>query len=181
MKVLGCIIAGGKSSRMGQEKAFIQWRGIALIDHVIARLQPQVNELIINANGDASRFALKVVADQIELGTPLAGLHAALTYADENGFDAVLSTPCDTPLLPLDLHQRLMGEGAAIATSVGQSHYLTGLWPIGCLPLISGQRRMMDFAAACNARQVEWAIINHDLFFNVNTPEDVLLLPEGHV
>ncbi|MEO9168496.1 MAG: molybdenum cofactor guanylyltransferase [Aestuariivirga sp.] len=177
MKVLGAIIAGGKSSRMGQDKAFIEWRGKNLLTHVIERLSPQVDVLIINSNADPARFALPVMADQIETGTPVAGLHAALTYASEHGFDAVLTSPCDTPLLPLDLRARLSGSGAAIAVSSGQAHYLTGLWPVECLKLLDGLIRVKDFAAKAKARQVEWLVKEYDPFININTPQDVLDLP----
>ena len=174
MKVLGAIIAGGKSSRMGQDKAFIEWRGKMLITHVIERLSSQVDAVIINSNGDPAGFSLPVVADLIETGTPIAGLHAALTYAIKHGFDAVLTSPCDTPLLPLDLYARLSGEGAAIAVSGGQAHYLTGLWPAECLKLLNGLIRVKDFSAASKARQVEWLVKDYDPFININTPQDAL-------
>ena len=178
MKVLGAIIAGGKSSRMGQDKAFIEWRGKMLITHVIERLSSQVDAVIINSNGDPAGFSLPVVADLIETGTPIAGLHAALTYAIKHGFDAVLTSPCDTPLLPLDLYARLSGEGAAIAVSGGQAHYLTGLWPAECLKLLNGLIRVKDFAAVAKARQVEWSVKEYDPFININTPQDVHGLPQ---
>ena len=56
MKVLGCIIAGGASSRMGQEKSLVQLGGKPLISHVADRLSEQVDSLCVNANGDAARF-----------------------------------------------------------------------------------------------------------------------------
>ena len=133
--------------------------------------------LIINSNSDSERFALPVMADLIETRTPIAGLHAVLTYAVKHGFDAVLTSPCDTPLLPLDLFARLSDEGAAIAVSAGQAHYLSGLWPVECLKLLDGLIRVKDFAAAAEARQVEWLVKDYDPFINVNTPQDVLDLP----
>lgn len=177
MKVLGAIIAGGKSSRMGQDKAFIEWRGKMLITHVIERLSPQADTVIINSNSDPERFTWPVVADLIETGTPIAGLHAALTYASARGFDAVLTSPCDTPLLPPDLYARLSGEGAAIAVTGGQAHYLIGFWPVECLKLLNGLIRVQDFAAASKARQVEWLVKDYDPFININTSQDVLDLP----
>jgi molybdopterin-guanine dinucleotide biosynthesis protein A len=222
MKVLGVIIAGGKSSRMGQDKALMVWRGKALIAHVAERLAPQVDALVVNANGEESTLLpsgeggaqrrmralseiqsttlearkdphppfghlpptgegqgnVVVIPDLRSIGTPLAGLHAALTYAGENGFDAVLTAPCDAPLLPPDLRARLEGAGAAIAASAGQAHYLTGFWPVGLLGLFEdGQlRRVMDFAGAAKARVVEWEVGAHDPFANINTPEDFAAL-----
>ncbi len=215
MRVLGAIIAGGKSSRMGQDKALMVWRGKALIERVIERLEPQVDELVINANRplppmpsgegrvglvqrkhdltpntlnhphpalpreERRRGPIRVIPDLLNIGTPLAGLHAVLTYALENSFDAVLSAPCDAPLLPEDLRLRLQGDGAAIACSGGQAHFLTGLWPAATLPLLIGLRRVQDFAAATKARRVEWAVQGHDPFTNLNTPEDLARLSEN--
>ena len=180
MKVLGAIIAGGKSSRMGRDKALVEWRGKSLIEHVIDRLTPQVDQLVINANSDYSKFGFQVIADQIETGTPLAGLYAALQYAQDYGFDAVITAPCDSPLLPHDLRARLQGPGAAIAASAGQGHYLTGFWPVAVLAACKKHhyRRVQDFAAAVQARQVEWQVDGHDPFVNLNTPEDLATLSE---
>jgi len=180
MRVLGAIIAGGKSSRMGQDKALMLWRGKMLIEHVAERLGPQVDALVINANDDRFDFPVPhlFLPDLLDIGTPLAGLHAVLTYAAENSFDAVLSAPCDTPLLPEDLRLRLKGEGAAIACSGGQAHFLTGLWPLATLPLLAGLHRVQDFATATKARRVEWAVQDHDPFTNLNTLEDMAHLSE---
>ncbi len=103
MTILGAIIAGGKSSRMGQDKALMDFHGRPLISAVAERIRPQVDWLIFNANGDAARFAnlgCEVVPDRYDTGTPLSGLHAALSFGAEQGFDAVLTVPCDTPFLP---------------------------------------------------------------------------------
>ena len=183
MKVLGCIIAGGKSSRMGQNKALMMWRGKSLIAHVAERLAPQVDQLVINANGNREPFGflgLPVISDQIATGTPLSGLHAALTFAREGGFHAVITAPCDSPLLPPDLRSRLEGDGAAIAASAGQAHYLTGFWPVSARDQfeLHAFRRVQDFAASVGARQVEWPTEGHDPFVNLNTPEDLTGLSE---
>jgi len=121
-----------------------------------------------------------MVPDLLSIGTPLAGLHAALTFASQNNFDAVLSAPCDAPLLPEDLRLRLQGDGPAIAISAGQAHYLTGFWPVALLGLFDeGQlRRVMDFAALAKARTVEWPGHPIDPFANINTPEDFAWLSE---
>lgn len=183
MMIAAVIITGGTSSRMGREKAFLELGGRPLLAHVIGRLAPQVQAIVINANGDPRRFApfgLPVIADRRgDVATPLAGLHAALYFALENKFDAVLSAPSDTPFLPADLVERLQEQPLpAIAASGGQSHYLTGLWPVVLAQTLDreishGLRRVQDFAARAQAREVEWPLVPLDPFVNINTPEDL--------
>jgi molybdopterin-guanine dinucleotide biosynthesis protein A len=186
MKILGAIIAGGTSSRMGQEKALIDIDGVPLIERVASRLRFQVDGLVINANGDPNRFTAlgPIVADELkDVGTPLSGIHAVLRYALANDFKAVVTVPSDTPFLPLDLVQRLAEagshKGAAIAMTHGQSHYLTGIWTVALLPALERRmkndnlRRVQDFASAAEAERVVWSDQPHDPFFNINTPEDL--------
>ena len=122
---------------------------------------------------------IEIVRDILKIDSPIAGLHAALTYAAQKGFDALVSAPCDAPFLPEDLRQRLEGQGSAIACSAGQAHFLTGFWPVDSLPLIAGQRRMQEFAEVSKARRVEWTVVRHDPFANLNTLEDVARLSEN--
>lgn len=188
MKILGAIIAGGKSTRMGgEEKAFLPVAGVTLIERVMSRIRFQVEDVIVNANGEASRFAAlgcPVVPDQLaDVGTPLAGVHAALAYGRKHGFDAVLTAPSDCPLLPLDLVQRLeaagRSTGAAVAFSGIQTHYLTGLWSTALAPVLedqimrNGMVRVQDFVTLLATENVEWPVMPHDPFFNINTPEDL--------
>jgi molybdopterin-guanine dinucleotide biosynthesis protein A len=185
MSVCAVIVAGGRSSRMGREKAFELVRGRTILERIIARLQEQVGSVILNANAGAERFlgtGLAVFGDiRPDIGTPLAGLHTALHLANDNGFDAVLTVPCDVPFLPSDLLQRLTGAElpAAIAASGGQRHYVTGLWS-RCLidrlerTLSEGRNhRLQDWAHQCEAAVVDWSASPYDPFFNVNTPQEL--------
>lgn len=188
MRILGAIIAGGHSTRMGgREKSFLELAGASLLERTLSRLRFQVDDVVINANGDASRFSaagVVVVEDVLtNVGTPLSGLHAALYYGASKGFDAVVTVPSDAPFLPLDLVERLLegGEvtGAAIARSGGQDHYLTGIWTtamatsLGRLVETEGMKRVQDFVARTRAEKVVWTAVPHDPFFNINTPEDL--------
>ena len=185
MRTLGVIVAGGRSSRMGREKAVETLRGRTILSRIVSVLAPQLDEIVINANGDASRFSatgLSVIADvRPEVGTPLAGLHTALVLGKAKGCDAVLTVPSDGPFLPADLVARLRAakEEAAIAASGGQAHYLTGLWPPGLLWKIERALaqprfpRLQDWARDCEAAIVEWPSQPYDPFVNVNTPEEL--------
>lgn len=108
-QITGLILAGGRGSRMGQvDKGLQVLRGIPMAMHVRNRLAPQVGELIINANQNLSEYAAlgaPVWPDQIEgYAGPLAGLQAGLTHCQT---PYLVSAPCDSPFLPLDLVERL--------------------------------------------------------------------------
>jgi len=188
MKIIGAIIAGGSSSRMGgREKAFLELASKPVILHVIEQFEPQVDQLVINANGDATRFSefgLDVIPDVLtSLTTPLAGLHAALVFTKNAEADVLVTVPSDTPFLPFDLVARLLENiavsGVAIAASGGQEHYIIGAWKTELLDdlesAIAGDNlfRVKDWAHRAAAQKVEWPVMPHDPFFNVNTPEDL--------
>lgn len=173
MTIGGVIIAGGQSRRMGTDKLTLLLDGRRIIDRVIERLVPQVDALAINANEAVDRFTgHSVIPDLRATGTPLAGLHAGLSWGAANGFSHVLTTSGDTPFLPVDLAKRLSLHDAAIAESEGQQHYLIGLWPVAALPLLTQDLfRVQDWTAKVKATPVHW---EGDPFFNINTPEDLI-------
>jgi molybdenum cofactor guanylyltransferase len=181
MNILGAIIAGGKSTRMGSEKALIKLGNKTLIMRVVDRLLPQVEDIVINANGDTKRFEFlefDIIPDiEAEIDTPLAGIHSALTYAKEEGYDAVVTVPSDSPFLPHDLVRKLSGTKAAFANSKGQDHFLTGFWPIHLLPKLvenmHKSNRVQDWAFKTNAVKVNWRADDYDPFMNINTPADM--------
>lgn len=113
MKVLGAIIAGGKSRRFGSDKAAALINRIPLIEHVYAALEAQVDAIVVCGRrwrDWPSRTDLPA-ADQ----GPLGGLNAALTYAGEHGFEWVMTAPVDTFPLPSDLFKMLSLGPACLA------------------------------------------------------------------
>ena len=187
--VLGVILAGGLSRRMGGgDKALLPLAGKPVLRHVIDRLAPQVERLILNANGDAVRcrpFALPVVSDTDESRPgPLAGLLAAMdwTAAHAPACGWVATAPCDSPFLPRDLVARLRlaaGDApAAIAASGGRLHPVAGLFHLRLRAnlahfLAGGGRRAGEWAERVGARTAEFPVVPIDPFFNVNTPEEL--------
>src|SRR5258706_11367559 len=110
--VTGIVLAGGQGRRMGGvDKGLQLLHGKPMIASVLARLAPQVTEIIINANQNLdtyARFGHRVIPDAIGgYAGPLAGLHAGLGEARH---ELVLTAPCDSPFLPLDLFARLKKE-----------------------------------------------------------------------
>jgi molybdenum cofactor guanylyltransferase len=188
----GVLLAGGLARRMGGgDKPMRRIAGRTILDRVIARLKPQCDGLIINANGDPARFAafgLPVVADGVaDFPGPLAGILAALDWFAANRPDVshVLSAAADCPFLPRDLvsrlHQSLIAENAqlAVAASDGQSHPVIGLWSVALRDelrhslVVEDIRKIDRWTARYRLATVTWSTAPLDPFFNANTVEDI--------
>ena len=109
MQITGLILAGGRGSRMGSiDKGLVPLAGQPMVKHVIARLQPQVQRLLINANQNldtSAAFGTPVWPDAIpDFAGPLAGLQTGLMHCET---PYLVTAPCDSPFLPTDLVQRL--------------------------------------------------------------------------
>ena len=109
---LGVILAGGQATRMGGgDKGLLTLGGGTILSHVIARIEPQVDSLALNANGDATRFAelgLPVISDSISgFAGPLSGVLAGLDWAAEKGASQIVTVAADTPFFPCDLVPQL--------------------------------------------------------------------------
>jgi molybdopterin-guanine dinucleotide biosynthesis protein A len=176
----------------GADKALVAHEGRPLLAHVIERFRPQVDELVISANGDPARFAafgLEVVPDPIpDHPGPLAGIAAAALWARRRRPDLtrVASVPVDNPFLPGDLVARLAAAlaadplaGCAVAASGGRVHPVAALHPVDAvddlLPgLASGEiRRLMTWVERCRGRIVDFTLADEDPFTNFNTLEDI--------
>ncbi|MBP0439732.1 molybdenum cofactor guanylyltransferase MobA [Tianweitania sediminis] len=187
-QVVGVILAGGRSSRMGGgDKPLLPLGSATILDHVVQRFAPQVEALAINLNGDPSRFAsygLPVIPDTFgHFDGPLAGILAALRWGTEQGAARVITVAGDTPFLPADLAGRLAEEAApseiAVATSDGRTHPTAASWPVELHePLarfLADQttRRVLSFVQSQPHRLVAFSTAGGDPFFNVNTPSDL--------
>ena len=171
----------------GREKAFIELASKPVILHVIEQFEPQVDQLVINANGEPARFSafgLDVVPDAVtSLTTPLAGLHAALKFTKSVEAGVLVTVPSDTPFLPYNLVAKLLEKalvrGAAIAASGDQEHYIIGAWKTELLDDLESAIandnlfRVKDWSHRASAQSVVWPVEPYDPFFNVNTPEDL--------
>jgi molybdenum cofactor guanylyltransferase len=124
MRLLGALLAGGKSSRFGSDKALALHRGQPLIAHVADALLGQCDALVLCGRAWGG---LPALTDEPAPGLgPMGGLCAALNHAESAGFDAVLASPCDLLEIPGDLAARLR-PGPAVA----EGQWLLGLWPAG--------------------------------------------------
>ena len=179
------ILSGGRATRMnGVDKGLVLLQNNPLIQHVIGRLTTQVDEILINANREIATyqaFGYPVLQDETNdfLG-PLAGFLLGLKHARQ---DYVLTVPCDSPLLPLDLAERLYNRidetsaDIAIAASCGDTHPVFCLMKKNVLPslqdfLENGERKVSAWQKSQKYVEVDFSDIS-DAFTNLNTFEEL--------
>ncbi len=191
------ILAGGRATRMGGADKASRMLGVApLIAHVLGALKPQCSAMVINANGDATRFAalgVPVVADDVPgFAGPLAGILAGLDHLATHhpGLTYAVSAATDTPFLPDDLAAKLdtarlaAKAEIAIARSDNIVHPTFALWPIDLRidlreALVEEDlRRVTTFFSRYRCAYADWSAIPFDPFFNVNTPDDLRMAEE---
>lgn len=190
--IIGVILAGGQSSRMGGgDKGMRALGDRPLLLHVIQRLRPQVERLVLNANGDPARFAgfdVPVVPDSVPgFAGPLAGVLAGMDWAADELPEAhyIVTVPADGPFLPRDLVAHLakamLDEDAeiAMAASAGQPYPVIGLWPVALRDALRRALTVEDVhkvdAWTARYRRVTASFPTYpvDPFFNANAPEDL--------
>jgi len=188
--IAGVVLAGGRSQRMGRDKAGVMLGAESLLHHVLDRLSPQVFSVAVNA--DATAENVPAIPDRIPgKAGPMAGIHAAMTYAA--GFPAVthvVTVSVDCPFFPADLVARLAAaverpSQIAIASSEGRSHPVFGLWPVTLAADLEAwiatdqKRRVRDFLLRHDVTEVSFPLHPTrasllDPFFNINTPDDLV-------
>ncbi len=185
--ITGLVLAGGEGRRMGgADKGLLPLADRPLVAHVLARLAPQVDGILISANRnlDAYRaFGHPVLPDTVGAAQgPLAGLHAGLAAC---ATPWLLTCPCDCPALPADLAARLLaaaeaGQAAiAVATAAGKTQPAFQLLRRELLPALeahfaAGGRKLMAWCREQGAVEVEFP--DPAAFRNLNTPEDLAAL-----
>jgi len=184
LKMTGILLAGGKSTRMGTNKAFLELDGQTLVERSLSVLQNTFVEVLISSNQpEFYPYGVRIIPDIFPEMGPLSGLHACLQAAS---FDQCFFVACDMPFLQEDLIRFLAGlsEGydVTVPRAAGGLNPLHAFYHKNCLPKIennlkSGRLKIIDFYHKCNVRYVEEHELNGfgDLamiFSNVNTPEE---------
>ena len=187
-QIAAVILAGGAARRMGGgDKTLLPLGGKPILQHILDRLTPQCATILLNANGDASRFqafGLGVYADAVDgyLG-PLAGILTGLDAVALNYRDIthLISIAGDTPFIPKNLveNMRGMADGETIvrASSNGRTHAVCALWPLSIRADLRDQlvnqdvRKIDRFTANYAVVDCDFAGIP-DPFFNINSPAD---------
>ena len=189
MTVISAIIlSGGRATRMnGVDKGLVALQQKPLIAHVIARLARQVDEIFINANREIAAyeaFGLPVLRDDNdEFIGPLAGFSLGLQHTKH---DYVLTVPCDSPLLPLDLAERLLSGMAASRADIAVASSNEKVHPVFCLMkknvlpslqayIESGERKVSSWQKSQKYIEVDFSDCD-DAFINLNTFEDLKAL-----
>lgn len=192
---LACVLAGGQSRRMGGgDKTLLDIGGQSMLSVILKRLEPQVPQIILNANGDPERFAehkLPVVADPVgDFAGPLAGILAGLSYAKTNAPDIthVVSVAGDCPFFPTTLVDRFLKAVPtnkpviALASSQDKLHPVFGLWPVALESdlrdwLLAGKTgKVLAFVDRHDSVEVSFNDTGPnglDPFFNANRPDDL--------
>lgn len=176
----------------GRDKCLMMLGGRTVLDRVIERAAPQVERLVLNANGDPKRFGsvdMPVVPDSVGMGLgPLAGVLAGLDWVGEHLPETghVASFATDTPFFPADLVRRLAleidrGAELACACSGGRLQPVFALWPVALRNELrtalveEGIRKVDRWMARYRLAEVDFPVEPFDPFFNINEPSDLAL------
>jgi len=189
--ILGAILAGGQSKRMGKDKLFLEFNNKKLIEHTIDKVKKYLKKVIIITNQDNEFFSknnLTTVKDCIEgqLG-PLVGILTAMKWAKENLSKCswIATFPCDTPFFPESIIKSFIEESKKkeslilCASSHGRKHNIFGLWSLDLYDKLENDlinkkiRKVQDWTEKNKIKNLEFKFIDYDPFFNINTEEDL--------
>ncbi len=173
----------------GQDKGLVELAGRAMVVHVVAALRPQVGALVINANRNQETYArlgYPVVPDGVgDYFGPLAGMASTM---QEAGTRYILTAPCDSPLLPADLAERLYEAMCREDAEIAVAHDGQRMQPVFALLrcdlldsvlafLGSGERKIDRWYAQHRSALADFAD-RPETFLNVNTPAERATLEE---
>ena len=191
--ILGAILAGGQSRRMGKDKLFLELNNKKLIEHTIDKVKKYLKQIIIITNQDNEFFSknnLTTVKDCVEgqLG-PLVGILTAMKWAKENlnKCSWIATFPCDTPFFPESIIKSFIEESKKkeslilCASSHGRKHNIFGLWSLDLYDKLENDlinkkiRKVQDWTEKNKIKNLEFTFKDYDPFFNINTEEDLVV------
>lgn len=184
----GLVVAGGRSSRMGQDKALVVLAGQPLLSRASAGLRPACHWVGVSVRGEgpvaelAAQLGLDRVTDPPGAADgPLVGVLEGLKWAAGLGAKVLVTAPCDAPFLPTDLAERLIaasgGRRCAAARTPGGPQPLCAAWPVAMAEVLIGELaggRHPPVRATLEAGDVAWIeFADEAAFLNINSPEDL--------
>ncbi len=183
-EITAVILAGGRGRRMGgKDKGLVKLNGAPLIEHVLSAVSPQVGQLVINANRNIEeyqRYGFPVVSDAMaDYQGPLAGFASTMAAAET---DYIVTIPCDSPLPPADLVQRLVHALQSENAELAVAHDGERLQPVFALIQVSLLPSLQEFLQRGD-RKIDLWYAQHKMakadfsdtpetFLNINTPVD---------
>ncbi len=189
--ILGAILAGGQSKRMGTDKLLLEINNKKLIEYTIDKVKKYLKDLIILTDSNNEFFSknnLITVKDCVEgqLG-PLVGILTAMKWAKENlkKCSWVATFPCDTPFFPEIIINNFIEESKKkdslilSASSHGRRHNIFGLWSLDLYDKLKDDlinkkiRKVQDWTKENKIKNLEFKFEDYDPFFNINTQEDL--------
>ena len=191
--ILGAILAGGQSKRMGKDKLFLKLNNKVLIEYTIDKVKKYLEQVIIITNQNNEFFHknnLVTVKDCIDgqLG-PLVGILSAMKWAKDqsNKYSWVATFPCDTPFFPESVIKNFIKEAEKkeslilSASSHGRKHNIFGLWSLDLYDKLENDlvnkkiRKVQDWTEKNKIKNLEFKFKDYDPFFNINTLDDLEL------
>lgn len=191
--VTGVILAGGKSRRMGQNKAFLRLGNDTLIGHVVQCMQSITDELLIITNNpdEYSRMNIEIRNDILQNAGTLGGIHSGLTHASN---ETVICVGCDSPFLKPNLLNYLISAledydaVMPLSNEIDKTHKtlqtLCAVYSKRCIPIVEEMLKqtelrvhaLQEHANVLCIPPEKWKVYDPDgiSFFNVNTPEDYI-------
>jgi molybdopterin-guanine dinucleotide biosynthesis protein A len=179
MNVTGIILAGGKSSRMGTNKALLEVGGTRLIDRAITLLEPLCNEILVMSNQDLPDIKYQIIADEHKNIGPIAGIQAGLTHSKS---DKNVVLACDMPNIKQSFLQVLLDVSMDTYQAIiprhkdGSLEPLMGIYHKSLLPGFEQQIREGQYKliSRFSEYKIHYVPIEDDAIFkNLNTPGDL--------
>lgn len=178
--ITGIVIAGGRSSRMGQNKALIQYNGVRLIDNAIKMLINFTDIVLVSSNEELKYIQYPIIEDEFDNLGPIGGLYSCLLASKT---DCNLVIPCDVPNISVNLYRELLGDCEKYDAVIpvlpdGKYEPLVACYNKSILPLIEDAIRAIDYKMVnlINRANVKFVRVDDTKQFkNINTPDDLLI------
>ena len=180
MRILGIILAGGESKRMGIDKASIKIDGVSLLKNAFTGMQ-NCAEIVLAARNITLPNDLPEhvqIQDSKKMNGPLAGILSGLEFATQNGFSLVQLSPCDTPLVDENVFSKLENEIGQMECCVPKSE--SGLHPLhaliktsSALDLFNSNKVGNSVKSLIMALEYNTIEINDEIMLNINTEQDL--------
>lgn len=171
------VLAGGKSSRMGQDKALMKINGKAMMQYVIDNLSQAFGEVFISGNRLDYPVSMKVIKDVNEQKGPMGGIRSALAYCGQDIFVCSCDMPFVSPELIRNMLQRKEEGKISIAQYSGKIYPVLGIYPYAVLEALTesienDDLKMTRFLEQQNTRYIQYDESFKHQFLNINTPEN---------